>query len=457
MKQKYWTGILAGALILALAWGINEYRLVGDYRLVMENQNRRALNDLASHLDQLETDMAKSGVATSGSQRVLYLGQMWSQSESAVKDIAQLPAEEVGLSYLNQFLNQIGDFARTSAHKTAAGVKLSEQEEKLLQDMHERLLAISGSVQDLAARVNTGQLDWTDPSPTMLERLGFGKAKQAEAAAEGQEGGTPKSVRSGLESLEADLQKLPPFSYTGEFATKVVDKPLGLPKRQVAQSDAQKIAAGFLHKVGYPDAVPEAAGETQGVFGGYQWKYKDVFFEVSRQGGVITFYRDQRAIQERALSPAEAQKKGLAELKQLGWDLVLTSTEDFGSYLAMEAVAEQDGVRVYPDKVRFMVALDNGQIVGLDPGPYWAYHHDRKLDLTGIISPEQAEARLRQDFKAKERRLALIPKMVNKEVLCYEFRGRFQGEEYLIYLNAKTGSEEMIKRIIHTPRGEYLQ
>ncbi|HEY8911433.1 MAG TPA: PepSY1/2 domain-containing protein [Desulfosporosinus sp.] len=454
MNRKFWIGTLAAALLISLGWGFNEYRLAGEYRLVAENNNHRALTDFASHLDQLETDMAKGDVVSNSNQKILYLSQVSSKSDAALKDFAQIPAEQVGLSYLGQFLTQSGDFARTLAQQVASGGSISTEEEKTLRDMHERLVPVNQKVQDIMTRMDSENLAWTNPAPTIRQRLGFGGPQVAQAAADGSEV-SAKSVRSGLDQLDASLQKLPPFSYTGEYASRVVPKPLGLPSGEVTRDKAQAVVRDFLGKVGYPNATPKFSGESQGALGGYMWKYKEADLEVSHQGGVITFYRDQRSIAPKTLSIEEASNKAKQALQTLGWQLALTSSEDFGSYVQFDAVVEKDGVRIYPDKVRLMIALDNGQLVGLDAAPYYSFHHSRTFPAK--ITLEQAVRKLRPNFQVIEGRLAVIVKSGNQEVYSYEFRGGYQGEEYLLYLNASTGAEEKIQRIIKTPRGEYLQ
>jgi len=454
MHRKFWIGTLTAALLISLGWGFNEYRLAGDYRLASENNNRRALTDFASHLDQLETDMAKGGVASNPTQKILYLSQISSKSDAALKDFAQIPAEQTGLSYLGQFLTQTGDFSRTLTQQIAGGGKVTTEEEKTLQDMHESLMPVNQKVQDLIVRMDTENLVWTDPAPTMRQRLGFGGPQIAEAAADGSEAPS-KSVRSGLDQLDASLQKLPPFSYTGEYATRVVAKPLGLPTGNVTKDQAQSTARDFLNKVGYPNIIPEFAGDSQGELGGYTWKHKEAYLEVSHQGGVVTYYRDQRSIEPRTLTQEEAASKAKLIMQSLGWQLVLTSSEDFGAYVQLDFVAEKEGVTIYPDKVRVMIALDNGQLVGFDAVPYYAFHHSRTFPAK--ISMDLAVRKLRPNFKLSEKRLAVIAKTGNQEVYSYEFRGQYQGEEYLIYLNASTGVEEKIQRILKTPRGEFLQ
>jgi spore germination protein len=234
-----------------------------------------------------------------------------------------------------------------------------------------------------------------------------------------------------------------------------VAEPLGLPTEEVNKEQALEVAKNFLTKVGSPGVNLEFAGVSSGPLGGYLWKQGDISLTVSKRGGAITEFWDQRTLLERTLTVDEAKSKALATLKSLGWTLVPTSIEDYGGYIRLEVVDEKDKVRYYPDKIRLSVALDNGQITAYDATPYWSYHHPRKL--AAKISADQAKAKLRSGFDIKETGLAVIPVLGNREVLAYEFRGTSQREEYLVYVNAESGLEEKTQRIIKTPRGEYLQ
>lgn len=453
-KKNILIAILGIGLVFSLVWGFNSYRLMKEYKLSMENNNRRAFSELAGQLDQLETDMVKQDVANSSGQKVLYLSKIAGLSNSAASDLAQLPAEQAGLSYVGQFLTQTGDYAEIMAERAAGNGSLSAEDEKNLTQLHTTMQTVNAKVQELALRTATENLTWLDKKPSFWEKIGLGGPKVASASAEGNEA-PAQSVRSGLDQLDASLQKLPPFSYEGEYSARKVEKPLGLPTGTVDQARAKQIAVDFLAKVGYNGAAPQFGGETKGEIGGYAWTYKDVYLEISRQGGAVIIYRDQRPLQIRTLDLAGVKKQAEAVLQKLGWKLVLTSTEDFGSYVNVEAVAEQNGVRLYPDKVRLVMATDNGQLIGMDATPYYAFHQTRTLNAA--LTLDQARAKLRPGFEVKENRLALVTVPGNKEVLCYEFRGTRNKEEFLVYINAANGKEEKIDRIIQTPRGEYLK
>jgi spore germination protein len=322
--------------------------------------------------------------------------------------------------------------------------------------MHERLIAVNRDVQELYVNLNTVDIAWLDQGTGMA--VWPNKDRVAPASAQGEEGqiDQPGSVRSGLEKLDASLQKLPPFSYGGQTDTHSVPEPLGLPKSIVTEAEAKDIAAGFLETVGYPGATPESSGTSNGPFPGYVFKYESATIDVCKRGGVVTLFRDERSLGLQQLSVDQAASQAMLTLRTLGWNnFVKTSTEDFGGYIQLEAVGEEENTRMYPDKIRVTVGKDTGKIMSYDSTPYWLYHHSR--DLKTKISPEQARTKLRSDITVKESRLAVISLPGWQEAFCYEFRGSKGTEEFLIYINALDGTEEKIQRIIRTPRGEFLQ
>ena len=49
--------------------------------------------------------------------------------------------------------------------------------------------------------------------------------------------------------------------------------------------------------------------------------------------------------------------------------------------------------------------------------------------------------------------LAIIPTEFLTEILCWEFKGKVDDNEFIVYINAKNGEEEDILMIINTPNG----
>ena len=78
---------------------------------------------------------------------------------------------------------------------------------------------------------------------------------------------------------------------------------------------------------------------------------------------------------------------------------------------------EKDDITIYPDLVKVKVALDTGEIVGFDAGPYYLNHQDRNIKMP-TIDENEAKSMIKTKFEIDSVRLALIPKG-KEEILCY--------------------------------------
>lgn len=117
-------------------------------------------------------------------------------------------------------------------------------------------------------------------------------------------------------------------------------------------------------------------------------------------------------------------------------------------------VYQEDGVIIYPDQIKVDIALDNGRVLGFEALTYYMSHRKRTLPRPKI-SEEEARQLANSEMDIERVKLALIPLESGDEVLTYEVRGKMDGEVYLVYINAVTGNEERIMRVIHTENGRF--
>ena len=120
--------------------------------------------------------------------------------------------------------------------------------------------------------------------------------------------------------------------------------------------------------------------------------------------------------------------------------------------LTINYAYSQDGVIMYPDLIKVKVALDNGEILGIETTGYLSNHTIRDIPKN-IISKEEAKKYLNKDLNIGSEGLAIIPTEYKTEILCYEFKGKVETHEFLVYINAKTGAEEDILVVYNTPNG----
>jgi germination protein YpeB len=110
-------------------------------------------------------------------------------------------------------------------------------------------------------------------------------------------------------------------------------------------------------------------------------------------------------------------------------------------------------VVVYPDQIKLKVALDNGDVVGIESQHYLIVHTERSLPKPRITAAE-ARKNVSKRLDIKNIRLSLIPMESLREVFCYEFYGEYDGEKYFVYINALDGTEERILKVLETENGE---
>ena len=114
--------------------------------------------------------------------------------------------------------------------------------------------------------------------------------------------------------------------------------------------------------------------------------------------------------------------------------------------------ANQDDVILYPDLIKVKVALDNGEILGVETTGYLNNHTIRTL-VEPKITIEEAKSSLNQNLQIESEGLAMIPTEWKTEILCYEFKGKVDDREFLVYINVENGREEDILIITDTPNG----
>ncbi|MDO5557794.1 MAG: germination protein YpeB [Clostridia bacterium] len=160
-----------------------------------------------------------------------------------------------------------------------------------------------------------------------------------------------------------------------------------------------------------------------------------------------------RDVGEEVLSQEEANRIGKEYLDSKGFS---NMKETY--YLKQEGIVtinyayEQEDVIVYSDLIKVKIALDNGEILGIETSGYLNSHEKR--DFKNVeISKSKAKQSLNNNLEITGERLAMIPTKWKTEVLCWEFKGRVEERDFLVYINAQTGKEQDILMIINTPDG----
>jgi germination protein YpeB len=174
---------------------------------------------------------------------------------------------------------------------------------------------------------------------------------------------------------------------------------------------------------------------------------------VTQKGGHVMWMLYSRPVTEKKLSMDDAKKAGKEFLESKGYKNMADTyylTED--NTATINYAYTQDNIVIYPDLIKVKVALDTGEITGFEAKAYLSAHTERNIEEPAI-SEEEARAKINPRLNVQSSGMAIIPTNYKTEHLCYEFKGRINERDFLIYINAKTGDEEDILLIVNTPGG----
>ena len=122
------------------------------------------------------------------------------------------------------------------------------------------------------------------------------------------------------------------------------------------------------------------------------------------------------------------------------------------NYAYEQKTLSGERIVMYPDLIKLKVALDTGEVLGIETQRIFKFTH-RKKNSENLISKEKAKEVLNKELQIESENLAIIPTEWKTEVLCWEFKGKVEDNEFLVYINAETGKEEDILVIVNTPDG----
>ena len=164
-------------------------------------------------------------------------------------------------------------------------------------------------------------------------------------------------------------------------------------------------------------------------------------------------YNKDRDIAEEKITREEANQIGKEFLAQIGFENMNESYFQIQeNIITINYLYKQGEISVYPDLIKVKIAMDNGEVLGIETSGYLNSHTER-TDVTPKISLEEAKANLNQNLNIQSESLSIIPTEWKTEILCYEFKGKIDETEFLVYVNAQNGREENILVIRETPGG----
>ncbi len=282
-----------------------------------------------------------------------------------------------------------------------------------------------------------------------LEKVYSGTLSVAKAAS----GEELSQLAGAMGEIEEQMHDYPALIYDGPFSSHLTDKEPVLTKGQseIDENEAVRIASSIAGEAEFE--ISEESGVLPMYYLSCEIDNKSVTMGITKYGGFLEYYLVDREIGESAVSVTDARLAASAFLESVGYSNMTESYyESTGESVVINFAAEQEGYTLYPDLVKVKVALDTGEIVGLEARGYIMYHQTR--DIPKIkVSAEEAKSKVNPNVEIASVTRAVIPLDNGSEEFCWQIEGRIDERRCLIYINTQTGAEEKLFLLIESESG----
>ena len=450
MKKNYMYGVAIILIIALLIMGWFFLNQRNKYVIATENTYNLAFYELIDYISDMENYLAKSMISSSSELSAENLMHIWRQANLAQVYLSQLPISTNELSNTAKFLNQVSDYSHSLARKTIDGEDLTQEELDNLKSLYDYSVRLTDTLEQLSSDMNSGAISWGE----LTEDVDTTFAQQVDNLS-----------ATSFSNIDENFGEYEGLIYDGAYSEHIESaEKKGLTGNDVTEEQARQKAISFIGQDKAKDITFNGLIEN-GDFKVYDYSIKindqdennPLTISVSQKGGHIVIANYNREIQEEKIQIEEANQIGKTFLQNLGIpDMEPTYYLKQGGAVTINYAYTQEGVTIYPDLIKLKIALDNGQVLGMETSGYLNNHTERNIK-TPLVSREEAKDSLNKNLEITSQGLAIIPTEWKTEIFCYEFKGKINETDFLVYVNAETGEEENVLVIINTPNGILTQ
>lgn len=449
LKDRHMLSLVVTLVTVIAVLGLYTYKRERQFRQTTENNYNMAFFELVSYVENVETYLAKSLISSTPEHGAETLTHVWREANLAQSYLARLPMGSQELANTSKFLNQVSDYSFSLSRKNINNQNLTDDDFNNLKELHTYSVDLENTLNQLSADINDGRIKWGEltnkGSSVFLTQVS-------------------NISKDSFENLEENFHEYSGLIYDGAFSehmTSVEKK--GLTGEEISEEEAKKIATDFIGNDRVGEINSNGVSEDTDI-PSYDFSIKAkndkneiITVSVSKKGGHIIFMNYNRNIEAESISQERADEIGKDFLNSKGFPNMketyyLKQNGIVTINYAYNQKSTNGDVVVYPDLIKVKVALDNGEILGIETTGYLNSHYERNIPVAKIAK-EKAKENLNKSLQIESEGMAIIPTEFKTEIFCWEFKGKVDDTEFLVYINAETGAEEDILVIKNTPNG----
>ena len=442
LKDRHMLSIIVVLFSIIVILGIYTYKKQIEYRQASENSYNMAFYEVVDYVQNVEVYLAKSLISSSPESGAESLANVWREANLALSYLSQLPISSHELENTAKFLNQVSDYSYSLYTKNLKDTELTNEDMDNLKELHQYSVELENTLNQLSADINDGRISWGE----LTDEGTVAFAQQVSNISQ-----------DSFDNLEQTFHEYSGLIYDGAFSEHITKaEKVGLTGENIDEETAKNKAKDLFDQNNIKEIT--SYGKSEGDINSYNFgiTFNDesvATVSVSEKGGHVVYMDKNREVTAEVISQEEADQKAKEYLEKNGFsNMKETYYLKQSGIVTINYAYQQDDVIMYPDLIKVKVALDNGEILGIETTGYLNSHTTRKLEEPKI-TVEEAKESLNDDLTIESEALAIIPTEWKTEVLCWEFEGNVEGLDFIVYVNANTGEEEDVLIITNTPNG----
>ena len=428
------TTLFGSLMIVFLCLFLSFFATSKEYKTQLENSYMKSFYEMVDNVNDLEVSLSKI-VATNNisSQREL-LASIYDTCMIGVGNLNVLPINNNKLTEINKLLNTTGGFAYSLLLNNYEGNLISNQDYAQFEDIYDSVLSLR---YDINSYMQNLQYDYS-----ILDDVDFGNVENS-------------SFSAGFVDSESSSANVPSLIYDGPFSDSLLNKEIvGLGDveyyREQVEQDLASVFAGKEIKY---------TGETNGKFQTYNFEVigdVNLYVSVTKKGGFILSITAFGSGEGVAIDTNQGIEIAESFAEDIGIDNMYSVWyQKTGNMLYVNLAPIVNKVIYYSDLVKVKVDLSLCEVVGWEATNY-ATNHVSDRTFTSSVGLLDALANINPLLEVQERNLCIIPDKYVGELSAYEFICTWENYTYYIYIDANSGEEVNIMRVINTSNGNLL-
>ncbi len=419
-----------------------------DYRNYLQGQYSKNIYELLTAVDNIQDNLSKSAIVDDKNQRMLIFEEIFRYSTMASDRLHSLPIPQERVNETSKFLIQVGDFCYTLVKDSVSGEEITEEQLSAIDNLSDQSYELRENLNGLLQEINEGKVKWGE-----IRKKATGVLPKSEEDVVGQK----------FQNIQKQVAQYPALIYDGPFSENILEiEPKVNEEKEVSIEEAKDFLKKALANRDIKD-IKERNSESNTKIESYGFNVtingrdekENIVCDISKMGGKVIYLMDNKALNKPNIDLEKAIEIGKEYLESLGYEnMQPTYTLKYEDNVTINYVFTIDDILVYTDQIKLKVALDNGDIIGMEADKYLVSHTKNREIPTININADEGKENIGRRLELKNIKLVIVPGEMNKEKLCYEYSGTYRDDEYKVYIDVTSGNFERVIKIINTVNGK---